>query len=1128
MGRQGTPRTDASRASLAHRVGAYVSAHRLRRRWLALMGVLAAVVVVVTAGALTMPASTMTADVATLPEGASVPEGYTQQYTAKDEANGITVTAYAPEGVVPEGATLKASLLAQDSDEYAAAKQATGATDEEGTGFAAMDISFVDTDGNEVEPTGDMYVNIDAAGILPEDADPESVTVQHLAEDESGNVASVDTVADAGDAAEGVAGVAADDATAVQAAFSTDSFSTFAITWSGNHKAYFKLTVHYVDENGNEIQGTRNQNDSISKNRTITFADYAGQIQGYTYQAAHYQAVDGAVITSVRATSSGSGLGVQRTLTFYNGNQVVPTDNNTAGALSDTEERDIYLVYKQDSTTPGGGDEGGTVTESAKVSTGKAAVLREDGNYDLTLTVSGDRGTSSSPVPVDILFIVDRSASMNYKLDEDEDAGRGDQSRMDAVEGAVSSLVTAVEGNDGIDAHYSVIGFAGSRPYNGGSYYDYGTEVAQGWTDSGQDAISSVQNLDLGGGTNYQQAIHTGKDQLSTASGHRSNATTYVIFISDGLPTYRGLNVQNQSDNANRDPEFGNGNGQNDKNGYNINAAVNEIKGMSCDYFYAIGMGPDFGQEDDWPYGDKQGTKNLKQLAKDVNATSKGDDNVFSASSTDALENAFDRIAGDVSFFAAEDVTMTDPLSQYAEIVRNESGQVMFTVTLEKQNEQGGYEQVGTQAVESGSSVTFTTQATNDEGTQVNTMFTITPSFANNTITAALNGVDGSSYELAPGYRYSVSTVITPSQAAKDAGMDSDAAKQTPDDNTGTHSETDPKQQGFWSNDNENAKVTYTANGESGSENFPKPVIQVPEVKTGSLTINKEMSGLDEDGTTSKDFTFTIEASNPDNVAGKTFGDAVFDSNGQATVTLVATSGQADADGSVTIEGLPLGAYTVSEISDSVAIDGYVWKGVSYNVENGVVTLSEEVPNLTIVATNTYAKLADIFIDKVDASSPTTLLDGAKFQLKDFSGQVVKLVKEGDVYAVASGDAAGAVESFVVNGELQITGLDPSKTYFLVETDAPEGYNPLPGEITISWDAAGTLKANLSGGSDSLISTVESHSGHISVPNETGAALPDTGGSGNTPLILGGLLLMAAAGCGYGLRRSRERRGERS
>ena len=1092
------------------------------------MGVLAAVVVVVTAGALTMPASTMTADVASLPEGAQVPEGYSQQYTAKDEQNGVIVTAYAPGGVVPEGATLTASLLAQDSDEYAAARQAAGATDEEDTGFAAMDISFVDAEGNEVEPTGDVYVNIDAAGILPEDADPESVTVQHLAEDESGNVASVDTVADAGDAAEGVAGVAADDATAVQAAFSTDSFSTFAITWSGNRKTYFKLTVHYVDENGNKIQGTRNQNDSISQNRTITFADYAGQIQGYTYQAAHYQAVDGAVITSVRATSSGSGLGVQRTLTFYNGNQVVPTDNNTAGALNDTKERDIYLVYKQDSTTPGGGDEGGTVTESAKVSTGKTAVLREDGNYDLTLTVSGDRGTSSSPAPVDILFIVDRSASMNYKLDEDEDAGRGDQSRMDAVEGAVSSLVTAVEGNDGIDAHYSVIGFAGSRPYNGGSYYDYGTEVAQGWTDSGQDAISSVQNLDLGGGTNYQQAIHTGKDQLSTASGHRSNATTYVIFISDGLPTYRGLNVQNQSDNANRDPESGNGNGQNDKNGYNINAAVNEIKGMSCDYFYAIGMGPDFGQEDDWPYGDKQGTKNLKQLAKDVNATSKGDDNVFSASSTDALENAFDRIAGDVSFFAAEDVTMTDPLSQYAEIVRNESGQVMFTVTLEKQNEQGGYEQVGTQAVESGSSVTFTTQATNDEGTQVNTMFTITPSFANNTITAALNGVDGSSYELAPGYRYSVSTVITPSQAAKDAGMDSDAAKQTPDDNTGTHSETDPKQQGFWSNDNENAKVTYTANGESGSENFPKPVIQVPEVKTGSLTINKEMSGLDEDGTTSKDFTFTIEASNPDNVAGKTFGDAMFDSNGQATVTLVATSGQADADGSVTIEGLPLGAYTVSEISDSVAIDGYVWKGVSYNVENGVVTLSEEVPNLTIVATNTYAKLADIFIDKVDASSPTTLLDGAKFQLKDFSGQVVKLVKEGDVYAVASGDAAGAVESFVVNGELQITGLDPSKTYFLVETDAPEGYNPLPGEITISWDAAGTLKANLSGGSDSLISTVESHSGHISVPNETGAALPDTGGSGNTPLILGGLLLVAAAGCGYGLRRRHEGRGARS
>ena len=56
-------------------------------------------------------------------------------------------------------------------------------------------------------------------------------------------------------------------------------------------------------------------------------------------------------------------------------------------------------------------------------------------------------------------------------------------------------------------------------------------------------------------------------------------------------------------------------------------------------------------------------------------------------------------------------------------------------------------------------------------------------------------------------YRYTVSTTIAPSQAAIGAGMGSDNAKQTPDQNTGTHA--DNNEQGFWSNDNEQSLATY-------------------------------------------------------------------------------------------------------------------------------------------------------------------------------------------------------------------------------------------------------------------------------------------------------------------------------
>lgn len=150
--------------------------------------------------------------------------------------------------------------------------------------------------------------------MLGDGVDASSVMVRHFVEDEAGEVEKVETVADAGDESDGTVTVGdgvqamsadtdASDAS-VTAEFTVGSFSTFTITWNW----YFNLTVHYVDENGKGIQGTHNQNASISQNRTITFADYAGQIQGYTYQAAHYQAVDGAIITSVHATNSDYGF----------------------------------------------------------------------------------------------------------------------------------------------------------------------------------------------------------------------------------------------------------------------------------------------------------------------------------------------------------------------------------------------------------------------------------------------------------------------------------------------------------------------------------------------------------------------------------------------------------------------------------------------------------------------------------------------------------------------------------------------------------------------------------------------------------------------------------------------------
>ena len=178
------------------------------------------------------------------------------EYTA--QADSVIVSASAAEGALPEGAALCVSLIEdEDALEEAAAVLDDGEISYDG--FACLEISFTDADGNEIEPeSGSVEVQIELdADLLPEDADTDTLAVQHL--DESGSQITAVTVADAAEDAEGTVEMTDD---LLTAKFEVESFSTFTITWQtatsggmgGSTTTTLKtLEATIVDTSGTEL-----------------------------------------------------------------------------------------------------------------------------------------------------------------------------------------------------------------------------------------------------------------------------------------------------------------------------------------------------------------------------------------------------------------------------------------------------------------------------------------------------------------------------------------------------------------------------------------------------------------------------------------------------------------------------------------------------------------------------------------------------------------------------------------------------------------------------------------------------------------------------------------------------------
>lgn len=164
-------------------------------------------------------------------------------------------------------------------------------------------------------------------------------------------------------------------------------------------------------------------------------------------------------------------------------------------------------------------------------------------------------------------------------------------------------------------------------------------------------------------------------------------------------------------------------------------------------------------------------------------------------------------------------------------------------------------------------------------------------------------------------------------------------------------------------------------------------------------------------------------------LAGAEF--AVTDSRGfTKTVTT-------DASGKASITELPYDDYTIREIK---APKGYALSDKEYSVKKTELVHGSPV---VIEAANKYI-LGSVTIKKVDHENPEKLLEGAKFNVTDENGSLLKWKAEGDVYTL---DESGS--SVITAGRVTLKDL-PEGSYTLTEIDAPSGYAILDGSRTFT------------------------------------------------------------------------------